>query len=135
MDRPLRLLMAGRLKHYKGLELLAEALKLVGDCYALNLRVVGAPQDDRDIEALRVIPGVEFDLGWKTDREIIAHLDWADAAVLPYVEASQSGVAPVSFARARPVIATPVGGLPEQIRSGETGIMATQSPLKHSRAP
>ena len=123
-DRPLRLLMAGRLKRYKGLELLTEALKLVGNSQAVNLRVVGAPQDHRDIEALRALPGVEFDLGWKTDREIIAHLDWADATVLPYIEASQSGIAPLSFARARPVIATPVGGLPDQVRSGETGILA-----------
>ena len=86
--------MAGRLKRYKGLELLTEALKLVRDNQAVNLRVVGAPQDHRDIEALRALPGVEFDLGWKTDREIIAHLDWADATVLPYIEASQSGLRP-----------------------------------------
>ena len=123
-DRPLRLLMAGRLKRYKGLELLAEALKRLGDSQAVSLRVVGAPQDDRDIEVLRALPGVEFDLGWKTDREFLAHLDWADATVLPYVEASQSGAAPMSLARARPVIVTPVGGLPEQVRNRVTGIVA-----------
>ena len=70
-----------------------------------------------------VLNPTNFDLGWKSDRELIAHLDWADAAVLPYVEASQSGVAPMSFKRGRPVIATPVGGLPEQIRHGETGLL------------
>jgi glycosyltransferase involved in cell wall biosynthesis len=123
-DRPLRLLMAGRLKRYKGLELLADALKLAQQSDAVTLRIVGASQNERDLDALRALPNVEFDLGWKTDREIFAHLDWADVAVLPYVEASQSGVAPMSFARARPVIATPVGGLPEQIRNGETGIVA-----------
>lgn len=134
-DRPLRLLMAGRLKRYKGLEILAEALRRVGDARALKLRVVGAPQDERDIDALRAFPGVEFDLGWKTDREIVAHLDWADAAILPYIEASQSGVAPISLARARPVIATPVGGLPEQIRNGETGIVTESvSPQALARA-
>ena len=37
---------------------------------------------------------------------------------------SQSGVAPNSFKRARPVIATPVGGLPEQVRHNETGLIA-----------
>jgi glycosyltransferase involved in cell wall biosynthesis len=122
-DRPLRLLMAGRLKRYKGLELLADAMKLVQQSRAVSLRIVGATQSAKDLDALRALPDVEFDLGWKTDREIFAHLDWADAAVLPYVEASQSGVAPMSFARARPVIATPVGGLPEQVRNGETGIV------------
>jgi glycosyltransferase involved in cell wall biosynthesis len=121
--RPLRLLMAGRLKRYKGLELLAEALTLVRPSHAVTLRIVGAPQTERDLDRLRALPDVEFDLGWKSDQEIIAHLDWADAAVLPYVEASQSGLAPISFSRARPIIATPVGGLPEQVRNGETGIV------------
>jgi glycosyltransferase involved in cell wall biosynthesis len=125
----LRLLMAGRLKRYKGLELLAEAFKLVSRRQAAALRVVGAAQHKRDIELLQSLPGVELHLGWKTDREIIAHLDWADVTVLPYVEASQSGVAPMSFARGRPVIATPVGGLPEQVRNGEIGIVtASVSP-------
>jgi glycosyltransferase involved in cell wall biosynthesis len=121
-DRPLRLLMAGRLKRYKGLELLAEALKRMGGV-PLSLRVVGSPQSQSEIAALAALPGVELNLGWKSDRELIAHLDWADACILPYVEASQSGVAPLSFKRARPVIATPVGGLPEQVRHGETGLI------------
>jgi glycosyltransferase involved in cell wall biosynthesis len=121
--RPLRLLMAGRLKRYKGLRLLADALRLIGGVPPLSVRVVGAAQDEREIAALAALPGVEFDLGWKTDRDLIAHLDWADAAVLPYVEASQSGLTPMSFKRGRPVIATPVGGLPEQVRHGETGLL------------
>jgi glycosyltransferase involved in cell wall biosynthesis len=122
-NRPLRLLLAGRLKRYKGLDLLANALKFLGDM-PLSLRVAGSPQDPGEIAALAEFPGVELDLGWKKDRALIAHLDWADATILPYVEASQSGVAPMSLKRARPVIATPVGGLPEQIRHGETGLIA-----------
>jgi glycosyltransferase involved in cell wall biosynthesis len=126
--RPLRLLMAGRLKRYKGLRLLADSLKLM-DGTPFELRVVGAVQDEREIAELATLPGVALDLGWKSDRELLAHLDWADATVLPYVEASQSGLAPMSFRRGRPVIATPVGGLPEQIRDGETGLLTeTVSP-------
>jgi glycosyltransferase involved in cell wall biosynthesis len=122
-DRPLRLLMAGRLKRYKGLQLLADALRLIGGTPPLSVRVVGAVQDESEIAALAALPGIEFDLGWKSDRDLIAHLDWADATLLPYVEASQSGLAPMSFKRGRPVIATPVGGLPEQVRHGETGLL------------
>ncbi len=121
-SRPLRLLMAGRLKRYKGLEHLAEALKQVGDT-PLHVRVVGAVQNQRDIASLAAFSGIEFDIGWKSDQELIAHLDWADAAVLPYIEASQSGIIPVSFQRARPVIATAVGGLPEQVLDGQTGLL------------
>jgi glycosyltransferase involved in cell wall biosynthesis len=131
-NRPLRLLLAGRLKRYKGLDLLASALKRLGDV-PIGVRVVGAPQEPQDIAALAAFPGVELELGWQSDRALIAHLDWADATILPYVEASQSGVAPMSFRRARAVIATPVGGLPEQVRDGETGLI-TESVTAESLA-
>ncbi len=122
-DRPLRLLLAGRLKRYKGLDFLANALKLIGDV-PIKLRVAGAAADPGEIAELASFPGTEINLGWQSDRALIAHLDWSDAAILPYIEASQSGIAPMSFSRARPVIATPVGGLPEQIRHEETGLIA-----------
>lgn len=121
-NHPLRLLMAGRLKRYKGLQLLADSLRLMGNT-PFKLRAVGAVQDRSEIAKLAALSGVELDLGWKSDRELIAHLDWADVTVLPYVEASQSGVVPMSFKRGRPVIATPVGGLPEQVRDGQTGLL------------
>jgi len=121
-SRPLRLLMAGRLKRYKGIPLLADALELLGGV-PLALRVVGTSEDPRELATLAALPGVELDLGWKEDRELLSHIDWADACVLPYVEASQSGIAPMCFKRGRPVIATPVGGLPEQVRHGETGLL------------
>ena len=122
-DRPLRLLLAGRLKRYKGLELLAGALQQL-DGVPIALRVAGAAQHRNELAALAAFPGVELDLGWKDERTLISHIDWADACILPYVEASQSGVAPLAFGRGRTVIATPVGGLPEQIRDGETGLIA-----------
>ncbi len=122
-DRPLRLLLAGRLKRYKGLELLASTLRLLGGS-PVSLRLAGAVQNRDELAALAAFPGIELDLGWQSDRALIAHIDWADATILPYIEASQSGIAPLSFSRARPVIATPVGGLPEQIRHDETGFIS-----------
>lgn len=44
--------------------------------------------------------------------------------VLPYVEASQSGVVEAAFAAALPSVVTPVGGLAEQIENGVTGLVA-----------
>ena len=123
-EGPLRLLLAGRLKRYKGLQLLADALKSVLSDAKVAVRVVGAARDQKEIASLASVPGVEFDLGWKSERDLFAYIDSADAVVLPYIEASQSGIAPMSFKRGRPVIATAVGGLPEQIRDGVTGLLA-----------
>jgi glycosyltransferase involved in cell wall biosynthesis len=45
----------------------------------------------------------------------------ADVAVVPYRVASQSGVLLLAYGFARPVVAYPVGGLPEAVVDGETG--------------
>jgi glycosyltransferase involved in cell wall biosynthesis len=45
----------------------------------------------------------------------------ADAAVLPYTVASQSGVLLLAYGFERPVVAYPVGGLAEAVVDGETG--------------
>jgi glycosyltransferase involved in cell wall biosynthesis len=47
--------------------------------------------------------------------EVSTLLNWADIVVLPYREASQSGIAPTALAAGRRVIATRVGGLAEQL--------------------
>ncbi len=45
----------------------------------------------------------------------------ADTVVLPYAQASQSGVLLLAYGFRRPVVAYPVGGLRESVRDGETG--------------
>jgi len=45
----------------------------------------------------------------------------ADVAVLPYRRASASGVLLLAYGNARPVVAYPVGGLPEYVEQGVTG--------------
>ncbi len=47
----------------------------------------------------------------------------ADAALLPYRSASQSGVVQLAYAYGCPVIATSVGGLPDAVRDGEDAIL------------
>ena len=48
----------------------------------------------------------------------------ADVLVLPYIEASQSGLIPIARALGTPVVVTPVGGLPEQVIHGASGVVA-----------
>jgi glycosyltransferase involved in cell wall biosynthesis len=49
----------------------------------------------------------------------------ADLAVLPYQEASQSGVLPIAGHLGLPSLVTPVGGLLEQVEQGRLGFVAT----------
>jgi glycosyltransferase involved in cell wall biosynthesis len=47
----------------------------------------------------------------------------ASVVVLPYLEATQSGVVSVAYAHARPVVASRVGAIPELVQDGRTGLL------------
>ncbi len=111
---PARLLFFGRLLAYKGLDLLAEAFSRLDSANA-ELRVVGQGPEDETLAKLRTLPGVTVENRWVPEQEIGESLGWADALVLPYREASQSGPAAAAIAAGRWVIATNVNGLREQL--------------------
>ncbi len=111
----LRLLSFGRLLPYKGLDLLAEAMALLGPDHGMELRVVGAGPESPVLDRLRATPGVTVENRWVPEDAVAELLAWADALVLSHREASQSGVAAAAIAARRWIVATRVGGLPEQL--------------------
>jgi glycosyltransferase involved in cell wall biosynthesis len=113
---PLRLLCFGRLLPYKGLDLLADALRRLEAQPGWELRVVGSGPESAELAALRSLPNVTVENRWVPEDEIAALIAWCDVLVLPYKEASQSGIAPTALAAGRFVVATRVGGLVEQLR-------------------
>lgn len=122
-DGPLRLLHFGRLLPYKGLDLLAEALGSIGERQDLIVRVVGSGPESGELDALRALPGVTVENRWVPEEEVGAVLGWADALVLPYREASQSGVAAAALAAGRAVVSTNVGGLAEQLKDSDRALL------------
>jgi glycosyltransferase involved in cell wall biosynthesis len=112
---PLRLLCFGRLLPYKGHDLLAEALARLGPRADLVVRVVGFGPESAPLAALRRLPGVTVENRWVPEGELAALLAWSDALVLPYREASQSGVGAAAIAAGRWIVATRVGGMEEQL--------------------
>jgi glycosyltransferase involved in cell wall biosynthesis len=118
-----RLLSFGRLLPYKGLDLLANSLRMIGPRAGLSIRIVGSGPESAELAALRELPGVTVENRWVPESEVGALFGWADAVVLPYREASQSGVAAVALAANRYVVATNVGGLAEQLRDEPLVIM------------
>ena len=119
---PLRVLSFGRLLPYKGLDLLADALARLGP-RGMAVRVVGQGPENPTLNALRALPGVLVENRWVEEREIGSLLAWADLLVLPYREASQSGVAAAALAAGRFVLSTNVGGLAQQLGTEPLAIL------------
>ncbi|MCR9135654.1 MAG: glycosyltransferase family 4 protein [Alphaproteobacteria bacterium] len=118
--KPLRILLAGRLRKYKGVDLFIRAVGAI-DPELLSVRIAGSLNDPDLQSKAEALKQIELRQGWLSEAEFVTNVDWADIVVLPYTEASQSGIIPTAYARHRPVIATPVGGLPEQVEQGVTG--------------
>jgi glycosyltransferase involved in cell wall biosynthesis len=124
--RPWQMMFFGRIREYKGLELLAEAYAKLLKRYQISLRIVGEGHV-KALETLARLPGVSIENGWIPEHNVPSVLNQADLLVLPYREASQSGILATSFALGIPAVATPVGGIPEQIISGESGLLTTDT--------
>lgn len=122
-----RIVFFGRLSEYKGLRVLYEALPIVaGRVAGLEVDVAGQP-----VPGYRLPPQPELPNGGRL-RVTPEYLDndrltslvrGASVTVCPYLDATQSGVVLTSYALGRPVIASAVGGLPEYVRDGETGLL------------
>ena len=111
-------LFIGRIKPYKGLDLLLDAWPHV-QSDGRRLRVVGEGSLPK-----RPIPDdVDVINRWLSDSEMADQISQSSLVVLPYVEASQSGVVPLAASLGRPVVATDVGGLSEQVQDGVSGLL------------
>ncbi|MCW5713395.1 MAG: glycosyltransferase family 4 protein [Bauldia sp.] len=121
---PLRVLFLGRIMAYKGLPLLVDAIALLrARGVPVELGVVG----EGDLNGLGprlAALGARIENRWIDHAEIGGVLSRYDVVALPYVEASQSGVALTAFGGGMPVVGTPVGGLRKQIRHGIDGLLA-----------
>ncbi|MDR3531755.1 MAG: glycosyltransferase [Rhodopila sp.] len=131
---PPRLLCFGRLLPYKGLDLLAGALASLPSETEIAVRVVGSGPESPALDALRACRGVTVENRWVPETEIGALLAWSDGLILPYREASQSGVAAAAIAAGRPVIATRVGGLREQLSAAPQAVLCEPNPDSLARA-
>ena len=125
---PMRLLCFGRLLPYKGLDLLEAALRGLGEVPPYEVRIVGQGPDSETLRALATLPGVRVENRWVPENEVGSLIGWADAVLLPYREASQSGVAAIAIAAGRWVVATRVGGLAEQFGDERLALLCEPYP-------
>ncbi len=111
-----RLLFLGRIGKYKGVDLLIEAVRQLPEDSYTDCRIAGTLMYNLQYQAH---PKIYLINKWLSDEEIADLLGTSDILVLPYKEASQSGVIVLGIAAAIPMICTQVGGLTEQLRQDE----------------
>ncbi len=118
-SRPVRLLFFGRIAAHKGLgELLAAVERLQSEDAAVALEICGDGDLAPYAGALARLKNVRVDNRWIADAEIVEVFRRVDICVLPYLQASQSGVVGIAQAAGLPVVAFPEPGIVEQLAAG-----------------
>lgn len=115
----------GRIFEYKGLEYLIRAEPLISSRVPdVRFTIAGRGEGLERYRRLMTNPERYTLYNEYVSEERRAELfRQASVVALPYVDASQSGVIPVAYAYGKPVVATTVGGLPEMVEHGSTGLL------------
>jgi glycosyltransferase involved in cell wall biosynthesis len=119
VDDRLKILFAGRFDRQKGLDILLEAIKPLGD--KVTVRVIGEPVVNRANPTIP-LPFVEY-YGWRNRPAIGAQMMAADILILPSRWEGFGLVAIEAMRLSLPVAAASVGGLTEILGNGEYGFM------------
>lgn len=122
----IRFLFFGRIDKYKGIGILVEAYETVKKKHKnVSLTIAGSG----DIEQVGVdfskIEDLQLENRWIEMDEIQGFFDGEEKTitVLPYIDATQSGIIPIAQATGSLVLCSNVGGLPEQVDNGKTGVL------------
>lgn len=120
------LLFFGLIRDYKGLDLLIDAFGLLDRRY--HLVIAGEPYGDfsgyrKQIEASTMRENIHVHARFIGEREVPVFFSAADAVVLPYRSATQSGITAIAHHFGVPVVATDVGGLREALDDGRAGVL------------
>ena len=125
---PLELLCFGAIRPYKGLDVLLNALSLVRHI-PWHLTIVGEPwwgEGERLVQMLgqlNLSDRVETVLRYVSESEAAEYFARADAVVLPYRDATGTGVAAAAYRYRKPIIASAVGGLLDVAQEGKTALL------------
>ncbi|MFN2251088.1 MAG: glycosyltransferase, partial [Anaerolineae bacterium] len=123
------ILFFGFVRPYKGLDGLIEALpRIAARVPRARLVVAGEfwiPADDfvKRASELGVAGMLTIDDRYVPNEDVGTYFAAADVVAMPYVSATQSGVVTLAAQFGLPVVATDVGGLPEAVVDGETGLV------------
>ncbi len=130
MEGDIVFLLFGKIKEYKGLDLLIEAFaRMPAELQAVSrLRVIGKPYMNLTplitrAQELGIAPRVSIEPRFAADEEIPTIFAPSTIATFPYREIDASGVLSLAIAYGRPILASRLGGFAEIIRDGIDGAL------------
>mgnify|MGYP000860374930 FL=1 len=124
----------GLVRNYKGLDILIKSAKIlkkqlnkfkimvVGECYENQSKYIQMAKDN-NVEDV-----IDFNFEFIPNENVKYFFCASDLVVLPYKSATQSGIIPIAYHFNKPVVASNVGGLPENIENNKTGIICEPNP-------
>jgi alpha-maltose-1-phosphate synthase len=120
-----QVLFFGRIYGYKGLDYLIRAEPLISrEVPGVRIVIAGAGEDIGKYRRMMVNPGhflvKNYPISYREGAELF---QTSSIVVLPYVEASQSGVIPTAYGFKKPLVVTDVGAIPEIVDQGVTGLV------------
>ena len=125
-----RLLFAGRVSRNKGVMDLVYALARCREPRPFVIAAGACPEEkykakvQRESRRLRIAPNIEF-VGLLSESALMQEFARAEALLLPSYQETAPMVIQQAMAAGLPVIASRVGGVPDQVEDGITGLLFT----------
>lgn len=130
------ILFFGYVRKYKGLNILLDAMpELIKFDKNIKLLIVGEFYDNADkyykqIDDLKINDNVKVIQKFVPNEDVGIYYNVSELVVLPYLEATQSGVLNIAYGFNKPVVVTDVGGLSEDVDEGKTGFVVKSGDVK-----
>jgi len=119
------LLLFGKIRKYKGFELFIKAFESLDKEY--KGLIVGQSSHPDLVKVLKekekILPNIKIFDKYISDDDLQIYFNAADVVILPYLSITTSGVALLAYHFRKPVITTNIGGMPETVFDGETGLL------------
>jgi glycosyltransferase involved in cell wall biosynthesis len=120
------LLFFGRIEEYKGLDILLDSMNLLSESYSGDYELVIAGSGDltpNQLEYIESTDNITLINEYIPNESVCELFTRCRTVILPYRDATQTGVIPIAYSFKKPVICSNVGGLPEVVNHGKTGYL------------
>lgn len=128
----INLLYVGRLEFIKGVDLLIKAVAELSTKYDLRLYIVGDGTEKENLKTLAARAGIRERVLFEGKQVIIDdYLNKADVFIYPSICQEVFGISIVeAMAYGIPVVANPVGGIPEIVHTGINGFLTKECSVR-----